>query len=97
MSFNYLEKYAKNRTLKYIEQLLKKHDNNVFTARGELNDLPGKARSHVTSELDRVIDSDKKFNDYAREDGYDLIATTNFDRSNDPARAVEVPRRCVLC
>ena len=92
MSFNYLEKSAKNRTLKYIERLLKKHDNNVFTASGELNALPDKARSHVTSELDRVIDSNKKFNDYVREDDYDLLATTNFDRSNNPAQAVEIPR-----
>lgn len=92
MSFNYLEKSAKNRTLKYIEQLLKKHDNNAFNASGELNALPDKARSHVTSELDRVIDSNKKFNDYARKDDYDILATTNFDRSNDPARAVEIPR-----
>lgn len=92
MSFNYLEKSAKNITLKYIEQLLKKHDNNVFSAGRELNALPDKARSHVTSELDRVIGSNKKFDDYVREDDYSSIATTNFDRSRDLASAAGVPR-----
>lgn len=92
MTYNGLEKYAKNRTLKYIEQLLKKHDNSTFAAGRELNALPDKARSHVTSEIDRVLDSDKKFNDYAREDDYDILASTNFDRSRDSARTAGIPR-----
>ena len=91
MSFNYLEKSAKNRTLKYIEQLLKKHHSTYFAGE-ELNALPDKARSHVTSELDRVIDSNKKFDDYVREDNYDTIAADTFARSNNPARAATTPR-----
>lgn len=92
MSLNYLEKSAKNRTLKYIEQLIKKHDNDVLTAGEKLNALPNKARSHVTSELDRVIDSNKKFNDYVREDDYDSIARDNFDRSRYASSAAGIPR-----
>lgn len=91
MSFNYLEKSAKNRTLKYIEQLLKKHDS-TFAAGRELNALPDKARSHVTSELDRILDSDKKFKAYTSDDDYGAIASTNFARSSDSARAAETPR-----
>lgn len=92
MSFNYLEKSAKNRTLKYIEQLLKKHDGSTFATGRELNALPNKARSHVTSELDRILDSDKKFEAYTSEDDYGAIASTNFARSSDSARAAEIPR-----
>lgn len=92
MSFNYLEKSAKNRTVKYIEQLLKKYDKFSTSAAEDISALPNNAQDHVKSELSRVIDSHKNFNDYIGDDDYSYIISRNFGRSKNKSDADSMAR-----
>ena len=92
MRFNYLEKSAKNRTLKYIEQLLRKYDKFSTSAAEDISALPNNAKDHVKSELSRVVNSHNNFNDYIADDDYSYIISRNFNISKNKSEAENMAR-----